>query len=180
MRKKQKQLSRHSLLSFCDHEGRRAFLYSVDVDIWSPKPSPLLFLWFLSAVSFQPASGMSFWSPGEKPRNSLTSSLDIPALQTDQCTRRAPYLYFECVFLMFPCTYVCARVRVCRALVSRTWRHFGSETPLLEGTQPLVRKSFEGTQNLQERTFSADSASLDLALGSQEPLCLSVSFCVFS
>lgn len=33
---------------------------------------------------------------------------------------------------------------------------------------------------MQERTFSADSVSLDLAWVRQEPLCLSVSFCVIS
>lgn len=100
---------------------------------------------------------MSLWSPGEKPRNSLTSSLDIPALQTDQCTHRppppTPYLYFERVFLVCPCMCVCARVHmcVCPALVSRTWRHFGSETQLLKGIQPVVRKSFEGTQNFTRK-----------------------------
>ena len=72
--------------------------------------------------------------------------------------------------------HLAALTRACMcvypALVTRTWRHFGSETQLLKGTQPLVRKSLKGLKTVQERKFSADSVSLDLVWVCQEPLYL--------
>jgi hypothetical protein len=124
---------------------------------------------------------MSLWSPGEKPRNNLTSSLDIPTPQTDQCTHRALSLYFErvCLFCfrvcvcvcVCVCVYVCVCVCVCicvcvyPALINRTWRHFGSETQLLKDTHPLVRESFEGTQSFTRKDTFCRFCILRFSIG---------------
>lgn len=92
---------------------------------------------------------MSWQSPGEKLRPSLKSSLDIPTPQTAPCTHRPPsVLEHVCLLCFRVCLWGGERVH---ALTNRTWRHFGSETQLLKGTQPLVKESLKGLKVLQRK-----------------------------
>lgn len=117
---------------------------------------------------------MSLWNPGKKLQNNLTSSLDIPTPQTDQCTLRAPSLYFECVCLLCFCVCLC----VYPALVSRTWRHWLRDTTAQRHTA-TSEKIFEGTQNFPRKDIFCRFCILRPSVD-QSGTHVFVSFCVVS
>lgn len=76
---------------------------------------------------------------------------------------------------------VCVHVRVCLCVSSpckQDLKTLWLRDLTAQRHTATSKKIFWRDSKLKERMFPADSASLDLALGSQEPPRLSVSFCV--